>query len=40
MGAKKAAQNLAELKNRKTGKMQEMDWQIAVNEVIDNLNVR
>jgi len=40
VGAKKAAQNLAELKNRKTGEMQEMDWQIAVNEVIDNLNVR
>ena len=40
VGAKKAAQNLVELKNRKTGEMQDMDWQIAVNEVIDNLNVR
>lgn len=40
IGSKKAAQNLVELKNRKTGEMQDMDWQIAVNEVIDNLNVR
>lgn len=40
VGPKKASQNLAELKNRRTGEMQEMDWQIAINEVIDDLNVR
>lgn len=40
IGPKKAAQNLAELKNRRTGEMQDMDWQIAVNKVIDNLNVK
>jgi len=40
VGPKKAELGLVELKNRRSGEVEEMEWQRAITEVVSNLHVR